>query len=298
MSYSFKIIDRCNMCGNTKGISILGKRLNTSQGKKPASKTGIATTIVKCKNCHLIFSNPQPIPQNLFDHYGVPPESYWQGHYFQIESDCFQHEIRTVQQIIGKTRGIVALDIGAGIGKTVVAMQRAGFEAYGIEPSVPFYEYAVNKMGICSERLILASAETAFFPDAYFDFVTFGAVLEHLYDPSQAIVRALTWLKHGGILHAEVPSSQWLVNKIANLYYRLIGTDYVANLSPMHSPFHLYEFSVDSFREHSKAHRYEVAFFEYFVCQTYLPKILDKPLRTIMNMTKTGMQLSIWLRKK
>jgi 2-polyprenyl-3-methyl-5-hydroxy-6-metoxy-1,4-benzoquinol methylase len=298
LSYGFKVSDRCNMCGNTTNISILGKRLNGTQGKRPASKMGITTTIVKCENCGLIFSNPQPMPQNLVDHYGMPPELYWQNDYFKADNSLFQHEIKTAGQLIGKTRELVALDIGAGIGKAMIAMQRAGFEVWGIEPSVSFYEYAINKTGVRSDRLVLASAETASFPGAFFDFISFGAVLEHLYDPSQAIIRALNWLKPGGIIYADVPSSQWLISRIANYYYRLMGTDYVANLSPMHPPFHLYEFSVDSFRRHGGAHGYEIALCEYFICQTYMPKVLDKLLHTIMDMTKSGMQISVWMRKK
>mgnify|MGYP002382273216 CR=1 FL=1 len=286
------------MCGSRSNLSILGKRLNAPQGKNPISKTGITTTIVKCQHCSLIFSNPQPIPQTLLDHYGVPPESYWNDEYFRVEDGCFQHEINTAYHLINKKEKIVALDVGAGIGKSMIAMQKAGVEAYGIEPSSPFYERAISKMDIHTDRLVHASIETALFPSAFFDFINFGAVLEHLYDPSQAIIRALTWLKPSGVIHVEVPSSRWLVNKIANFYYRSIGTDYVANLSPMHIPFHLYEFSVDSFRQHGRVQGYEVALCEYFVCQTYMPPVFDRFLRVVMDRTKTGMQLGVWLRKK
>jgi 2-polyprenyl-3-methyl-5-hydroxy-6-metoxy-1,4-benzoquinol methylase len=43
------------------------------------------------------------------------------------------------------------------------------------------------------------------FPEAHFDFITFGAVLEHLYDPSMSIHKAMSWLKPSGIMHIEVP---------------------------------------------------------------------------------------------
>ncbi len=76
ISYRVKYIEKCNMCGASDQFSVLGKRLNASQGTKPSRKIGITTTVCKCNNCNLIFANPLPIPENIQDHYGVPPESY------------------------------------------------------------------------------------------------------------------------------------------------------------------------------------------------------------------------------
>lgn len=36
-----------------------------------------------------------------------------------------------------------ALDIGAGLGKGMLSLQNAGFDTYGFEPSIPFYEKAM-----------------------------------------------------------------------------------------------------------------------------------------------------------
>ena len=105
-----------------------------------------------------------------------------------------------------------------------------------------------------------------------FDFISFGAVLEHLYDPSCSIQKALNWLKPGGLIHIEVPSSDWLTNRIINAFYKLCLNDYVGNISPMHEPYHLYEFGLKSFEENSRRHNYEIAYHEYYVCKTFLPK--------------------------
>jgi ubiquinone/menaquinone biosynthesis C-methylase UbiE len=193
--------------------------------------------------------------------------------------------------------GMASLDIGAGLGKAMVALGNAGFDAHGFEPSKPFYERAISKMGIRPERLRLGMIETVDYPEGTFDFITFGAVLEHLYDPSAAIVKAMRWLKPGGLVHIEVPSSAWLINRLVNFYYRLAGTDYVANISPMHEPFHLYEFGLRSFREHALRQGYQIAFYEYYVCETYLPRAADFILKPLMRRTNTGMQLCVWLRK-
>ncbi len=287
------------MCDSeTVTHQILGKRLNRSQGGNPKKKIGITTTVAKCSNCGLIYSNPQPVPFDIQDHYGIPPEDYWQSTYFSIEENYYKGQINKLKELIEFKEGMKSLDIGAGLGKAMIALSKSGFDAYGFEPSIQFYERAISKMGISSSKLKLGMIEDVDYPENHFDFISFGAVLEHLYAPSESIVKALTWLKPNGLIQIEVPSSDWLINKLINLFYRLRLTDYIGNLSPMHEPFHLHEFGLKSFQSHSIKHNYEIAFYEYFVCETYIPKFADFILKPYMKWTNKGMQLSIWLRKK
>ncbi|MCZ6694046.1 MAG: class I SAM-dependent methyltransferase, partial [Bacteroidetes bacterium] len=149
LKYTFRYIDHCNMCNadNTQ-FKVLGKRLNQSHGMFPKTKMGISTTIIKCKICGLIFSNPQPIPDNLQDHYGTPPEEYWKDSYFEIDENYFSGEITWLKQFIEVKTGIKTLDIGAGLGKCMIALTKIGCETYGLEPSEHFYQRAIEKMGI------------------------------------------------------------------------------------------------------------------------------------------------------
>lgn len=297
--YSFHYIQQCNLCdAPSTSHKILGRRLNTSQGKNPRNKVGIATTIMKCKNCGLIFSNPQPIPYDIQDHYGVPPENYWKPDYFKWDESYFKYEIGKLKELMPFQQGQKALDIGAGLGKGMLSLMKAGYDTYGFEPSKPFYERAISQMGIPKERLKIGMIEEMNYPENEFDFISFGAVMEHLYDPSGSILQSMKWLKPGGLMQIEVPSSDWLINKIFNFVYKIQGLDYVANISPMHEPFHLYEFGINSFRAHAKKHGYELAFHEYYVCQTFMPKFTDFILKPYMKATNKGMQLTVWLRKK
>ena len=113
-----------------------------------------------------------------------------------------------------------ALDIGAGLGKAMLSLEHYGFEAYGLEPSIPFHERAITKMGISSERLKLGSVEDLEYETNSFDFITFGAVVEHLYSPKLCIQKALNWLKPGGVTNRSA-SSNWLISKYMNAYFRL-----------------------------------------------------------------------------
>jgi len=296
--YTFISINSCNMCGSDKQHhKITGIRLNQSQGKKPLKKSGISISIKKCKKCGLLFSDPLPMPENIQDHYNIQPESYWKEEYFVIQQNYFRNEIQILQTLLPYSQRMKTLDIGAGLGKQMLALSDLGYDTYGIEPSHSFYEMAIRKMGIPKDTLFNTPIESAVFEDNFFDFISFGAVLEHLYFPSEAIETALKWLKPGGIIHIEVPSADWLTSKIVNLYYKISCSGYVSNLSPMHEPFHLYEFTKKSFEINAIRQKYEIAYFQYFVCNTYLPRIFDFFLKPYMKKTNKGMQLTVWLRK-
>ncbi|HRH36934.1 MAG TPA: hypothetical protein PK760_01230, partial [Flavobacteriales bacterium] len=78
LRYRFVPVERCIMCGSpSAGHKVMGRRLNRSHGRNPKKLTGISTTVVRCSACKLVYSNPQPVPFDIQDHYGMPPESYW-----------------------------------------------------------------------------------------------------------------------------------------------------------------------------------------------------------------------------
>jgi 2-polyprenyl-3-methyl-5-hydroxy-6-metoxy-1,4-benzoquinol methylase len=298
--YTFEKVEFCEMCcSETSRHKLLGQRLNQSQGFSPKKSSGISVSIKKCTSCNLIYSSPQPIPNNILDHYGLLPEEYWVGNYFVVDPNNFSQQIRTIKKLMSISKDKKSLDIGAGLGKSMIALDAAGFDSYGLEPAINFYDRAISKMGINPNKLKLGMIEDVEYEAGMFDFITFGAVFEHLYHPATSLEKSLKWLKSGGIVHIEVPSSKYFISKLINLYYRLMGTTYVTHLSPMHSPFHLYEFGYESFVEVAKRFDCEIVAHQYDVCNIMtIPKIFHPILKTIMKFTNTGMQLTVYLKKK
>jgi len=299
MRYYFEEVTNCEMCGEGSNHDvILGQRLNQSQGLSPKKKSGISVSVMKCKNCALIYAQPMPIPFDIQDHYGTPPESYWRDSYFEWQPDYFSSQIKVAKELLPFKEGMSALDVGAGLGKCMISLKKAGFDTFGFEPSEPFYERAISKMGIDKQKLQLGMIEKVEYPENSFDFITFGAVFEHLYHPAQSLEKAFKWLKPNGIIHIEVPSSKHLIAKLFNSYYRLRGTNYVTHLSPMHTPFHLYEFGLKSFEELGKKQGFNIERHQYDVCEIwFIPKIFHPLLTKYMQWTNTGMQLTVYLRK-
>ena len=296
MRYEFRSAEACNMCGSLHR-EVFGMRLNRSQGLRPKRVGGIAVSIERCRDCGLLFANPLPVPEKMSDHYGIPPEDYWAAEVKGWEPSYFAREIATAKRHIDFRPGMRALDIGAGLGKCMKSLEAAGFDASGIEPTDVFRNRAISMMGVAPERVQLATLEEAEFPAASFDFITFGAVLEHLFDPDASLRKALGWLRPGGVIQAEVPNADYLVAKLVNLFFRLRGTNYVTNLNPMHPPFHLYEFTLDSFRRNGSRTGYEIAEHQFMVCSIFhVPRLLHPPLRWWMDRHDSGMQLTVWLR--
>ena len=298
MKYLFKEITECEMClSNTKDDKVLGQRLNKSQGLRPKNKTGISVSIKKCKNCGLIYSNPQPRPFDIQDHYGVPTEDYFQPNYFDWDKSHFFNEIKIVKKLLFFEKGMNALDIGCGVGKNMKSLEEADFKVSGVESSESFYKKALSHMAIKEDQIKLGMVEEIEYTEK-FDFITFGAVFEHLYHPAKVLEQVSNWLNKDGIVHIQVPFSRDFTAKVINVYYRLIGSNYVTNLSPMHPPYHLYEFDLDSFKLMSKRLGFKIEYYEIGVGSIYFfPNILKPLVRWYKNKTNTGNVLTIYLRK-
>ena len=283
------------MC-KSRRARVLGRRLDGHQGLRPRRVRGVTTTIVRCRDCGLIYSSPQPVPETLAQHYERPPENYWRDRQMQ-SSDAGGVPLGQFRAVWHGDRRPRAVDIGAGLGQTMDRLARAGFEVWGCEPSAQFRDRAIER-GIRPERLQLATVEEAAYEPRSFDLVSFCAVLEHIADPARALERALPWLAPEGVMFIEVPSAGWLIGRLLNLAYRVQRLDYVTNLSPMHAPYHLYEFTIDAFQRHGRRAGYTVASARFLPCETFLPKPFEPTAQRLMATTGTGMQLQVWLARR
>jgi SAM-dependent methyltransferase len=296
MSYTFLWSDVCNMCGaSTLDAVTLGRRLNGHQGIRPARKRGVTVSIQRCRACGLVFPNPMPVPAALAQHYEVPPEEYWTGGQLAQSASAAEYQAHEfLARWSGERRRPKALDVGAGTGRMMLAFQNSGFDTWGIEPSQHFRAQALDQR-IPAERLLPAPIESAELPAEGFDFINMSAVMEHLVEPAGALARALGWLAPGGLIRVEVPSSDWLIARLLNLVYRLQGLDFVTNTSPMHPPFHLYEFTRQCFVTHGERAGYRVADSRVFTGDTFVPRAVQRAARRLMAATDSGMVLELWL---
>lgn len=284
------------MCGSpSSGHKVIGNRKNGRQGFRPQLHSGFCVSIRQCSNCELIYPDPMPMPASLDQHYGVDVSNYWKPEYLEVDPNDLWPQLNDLKQLRSYTSTPRALDIGAGIGKHLVTLKRAGYDTWGIEPSSSFHRYAIDKMGMDPEKYLHASVEQAELPAASFDFIYMGAVFEHLYDPDAVLQRVLNWLAPNGLIFIEVPNARWLMATLTDFAYKIRGMDYTVHLSPLHSPFHIYEFSEKTFRLHAKRRGYKIELIRLYQGPTYAPKFLDPILHRWMQSTGTGMQLGVWI---
>ena len=301
-TYVFEPVDACEMCGHAELANrTLGQRLNGRQGLPTRSLQGITTSIRRCRRCGLIYPNPIPVPARLEDHYDIDPTHYWEEGYADYDPAYFQPVARTARTFLGRPsvdKPWHALDIGCGLGKAIRTLSHEGFLVYGLEPSPRFHQQALKFTGLSEERLRRQSVEEAGFADGFFDFITFGAVFEHLVHPHRCLQRALQWLRPGGVMHLEVPSSNWLLEHAHHPGLKLRGLDFTSLPSPMHPPHHLSAFPRRCFELNQASLGFEILDSRIDPCAIYhVPRFLHSPLRQLMRRSDTGMQLTLFLRR-
>jgi SAM-dependent methyltransferase len=102
------------------------------------------------------------------------------------------------------------LDVGCARGETARALRRAGVaRIVGIEPDAGDAAEAARVCDLVLPALLEDVREDF---AGLFDAVLFGDVLEHLVDPSEALVRVRPWLSPRGAVVASVPNlGHWSV---------------------------------------------------------------------------------------
>jgi 2-polyprenyl-3-methyl-5-hydroxy-6-metoxy-1,4-benzoquinol methylase len=101
------------------------------------------------------------------------------------------------------------LDVGCSRGATAPALRERGVERIvGIEPDLEDAAAAAQRY----DEVLTSRLEEAEELRERFDAILFGDVLEHLEDPSDALVRVRPWLATGGVVIASVPNvGHWTV---------------------------------------------------------------------------------------
>jgi len=126
--------------------------------------------------------------------------------------------VRTVVRGSGVERGRV-LDVGAGDGRFLLAMKRAGFEVLGTTASAISAAAAARRGITLRETLDLPSAES----DGPYDLITYWHVFEHLEHPETHVPRWFELLSPGGCLMLEIPNLDSLGARIC--YQAWLGSD-------------------------------------------------------------------------
>lgn len=216
----------CNICGsNSSDIFFEGKDI-------VHNKKGIFT-VVQCKNCGLLFTNPRP-KQSIISRYY--PNTYWDAinpkenieSKLKIQAHKFLNKISYQIRIPTKINGKF-LDIGCGDGKELYKYKRKGWNTFGVEINDFVAKYAREKYDL---NIFTGTVEEACFRDEYFDLIILNHVIEHLSDPKATLTEIKRILKSNGTLIISLPNADSFEAKRFKEYWT--GWDL---------PRHLYHFT-------------------------------------------------------
>ena len=257
------IPQQCPIC-ELPPAKFLGKR----GGRAHREQLGVECEIWQCRECGLIFPNPMPMPiDGLDQHYAVSPEKYFE-HHQSAQKEAYVSMLLDQLNSLHPQKGTL-LDIGAGRGELLRSAKLAGWDATGIETSTPFADYAeAHSDGATIRREELLNCN---FADESFDAVVLGAVLEHLYNPDETIREIARILRPGGMVFIDVPNERGLYFCIGNFYQKLRGRNWVVNLAPTFSPFHVFGFGPKSLRKLLAKHGLYPKIWYLFAGETFVP---------------------------
>lgn len=269
-------------------------------GRAHRQHLGVECSISRCGSCGLLFPNPMPIPLNGPDqHYGVLPEDYFQHHDMNVKGGSALKLLHQAQELTGGKGRL--LDIGTGRGELLRAAIQEGWTVKGIEPSNAFADFAVQYTGAEIKR---EPVERCGFDAESFDVVMLAAVLEHLYNPDETIREIARILRPGGALFVDVPNEKGLYFRVGNLYQKLRGRDWVVNLAPTFSPFHVFGFSPRSLRALLKKYKLKPEYWHVYAGKAMVPnrggilggleRFAANAITTLSNFGELGTYIETW----
>ena len=196
-------------------------------------------TVVKCRTCGLMRTNPRPTPATIGfyypDDYGPyvgtrvqqarPKPAGWIKKLFKpLFRRVFNFNVTTLPTMAPGRM----LEVGCASGAFLHQMAGQGWQVQGIE----FSEKAAQAAAQLGYRVHAGPLETAPQPEEPFDLIVGWMVLEHLHDPIGCLRKLQGWVKPGGYLVLSVPNAN-------SIDFRFFKKYCYAN----HLPNHLFHFT-------------------------------------------------------
>jgi 2-polyprenyl-3-methyl-5-hydroxy-6-metoxy-1,4-benzoquinol methylase len=152
-------------------------------------------TIVQCRRCGLVYTNPRLDRGDIANTYqAVEDPLYVEEREGRVLT--FEHHLKPLERIAGPPGGRPLLDVGCYTGVFVEIAAHHGWDAWGVEPS----RWAVEQAQARGLHVVQGTLDTAELLEAFFDVVTLWDVIEHLTDPRGALRQTHRLLKPGGLL--------------------------------------------------------------------------------------------------
>jgi SAM-dependent methyltransferase len=195
---------KCNLCGKDETLRIC---------------TYGEISIVKCKNCGLIYRNPrlkECLNRDLFvDNYRKDDKEKEES-IANARTPLFRKILLILDKRI-KAQSKTILDIGCWQGHFLKIAKDSGWKVQGVEVAKSACEYSKERFGI---DVINKRLEEANFEKESFDVITLWNVFDFLLDPQNTAREIKHILKSNGILVIRVPNANFhiFLHKIFSIF--------------------------------------------------------------------------------
>ena len=215
--------------------------------------------VVKCKECGMVYLNPQPTPEEITEYYPADYSPYISQQVFKdsqllrLTGKAKQIVLNNYPQLSEKLKRIkrsasrnqnqskqgfvpssdsdelLCLDFGCGNGRHMENLQKEHprWEISGLDNS-PIACEAASAKGF---KVYCGDASQVDLPKCSFDRVYMNSVIEHLHDPRRALQVINSTLKMGGNLKVMTPNISSFGARLFRQYWHALDT-----------PRHLYLF--------------------------------------------------------
>lgn len=163
-------------------------------------------TIVKCKNCSMIYENPRFDDKIILNSY-TEHEELTHDSQFELRVKSFKNALIKLNKHLKNKKTI--LDVGTAGGAFLKAANELGYESTGLEPSKSLCEQAkLRNLNVINGTINNINFEKKF------DIITLWDVIEHLTDPKDVLIKVNSMLKDDGILIINYPDIGSVLAKI------------------------------------------------------------------------------------
>ena len=199
------------------------------------SLTQASFSILHCTHCTVRFTSPLPSQDEIVKYYKFDEyishtdvkEGWMNRLYHLIRTKTLAQKTNWIQSLFTGHKGHL-LDIGAGTGAFVHAMQQKSWKVTGLEPDA-----ATRDRALVNYKIHLQSTNSIFeLPKNEYEVITMWHVLEHVHSLKPYLNQCYKSLKHNGRLIIAVPNYTSYDAK----YYKKYWAAYDL-------PRHLYHFS-------------------------------------------------------
>ncbi|KJU85114.1 type 11 methyltransferase [Candidatus Magnetobacterium bavaricum] len=193
--------------------------------------------MVRCRECNLIFVNPQPTDEQLKMLYTEDYYASWglateHDSVREIKTATFDTLLKIAERYFSGGR---VLDVACATGFFLEVAQRRGFNAYGVELSQ--YSASIARELFGADRVFQGCLEDARYEAGSFDAVFMTDLIEHVKDVNALLREVYRILRVGGVLVVVTPD-------VKSMTFRLMGRHW-----PHFKAEHLFYFSPSTLKK-------------------------------------------------